>query len=149
MTAMEFWELLSANLHQNLNKAIEIDSHKDSFIECPIAIQYVLSNIPSNEPLLRKQAAKIVHVYMKEVLGISDETNSEKRKVAMQLKDIYDCKSCVEDIVQVYSRGIMDVAYDISELEIKVFGGNEEITKKETVNICERINKMYVYFLTK
>lgn len=126
MTAIEFLQYISDDSCKNRT-----------------SLQYVLSNIPAGGPLLRKQAAKIVHVYMKEILGIPDETNTEKIQYALKLKDIYDCRTCVEDIIQVYSRGIMEAFYDIPEMGMKAFGGNEEMDYTETEQIKCKIKALF------
>lgn len=127
LTAAEFWHIIS----------------KGEYEACPKAIRNVLSNIPKNQPLLRKQAAKIVHTYVRDVLGIPDETDKNKIEKALKLKDIYDCRVCVESIIQVYSRGIMKAFYEISDMkEFKAFGGNEEMTIEEAEWIEARMEEM-------
>lgn len=135
LTAADFWHIISKGKYK--------DKDMEKYEICPKAIQNVLSNIPKNQPLLRKQAAKIVHTYVRDVLGIPDETDKSKIEKALKLKDIYDCRVCVESIIQVYSRGIMKAYYEISDMkEFKAFGGNEEMTIEEAELIEARMEEI-------
>ena len=88
-------------------------------------LKYVLSNIPSNEELTRNQAAKILHTYIRDVLKIPDITDEIVLHKATELRDLYDCRTCAADIMQVYLRGMMDAGYVIKETGMKMFGGSE------------------------
>lgn len=56
------------------------------------------------QQLTRLDAAIMLHKYMLEVAGIPD---LEDISGAAVLKDLYDCRKCVNHIAQVYLRGIM------------------------------------------
>ena len=52
----------------------------------------------------RRTAARIIHRYMKIELGIPDLPDISAANV---LADLYTCRACVNDIAQVFLRGIM------------------------------------------
>ena len=94
----------------------------------------LLSEIPQErqtEPLRRKVAAKAVHGFLLEVLGLPDEDWGEAAKLA----DIYECKVCANAIAQTIVRGIMK---PVSGTE---FGGNLPLEEAEAeaaaMRVCE------------
>ena len=101
-------------------------------------LKYVLSNIPSNEELTRNQAAKILHTYIRDVLKIPDITDENVLHKATELRDLYDCRICAADIMQVYLRGMMDAGYVIKETGMKMFGGSEKLTEIELDKIRQQ-----------
>ena len=63
------------------------------------------AGIDMDAPRLKRiDAAIMIHKYMLEVAGIQD---LEDISGAAVLKDLYDCRKCVNHIAQVYLRGIM------------------------------------------
>lgn len=62
----------------------------------------------------RKNIARIIHMYLLKVKGISDLKNISK---AGELRDLYDCRVCANHVAQVYLRDIM------SAKELSVNGG--------------------------
>ena len=64
----------------------------------------------SNEPIARKNAARIIHMFLLKEKGIIDLPSIHDAEV---LRDLYDCRICANHIAQVYLRGIMD-AKDLS-----------------------------------
>ena len=75
--------------------------------------------------LTRIDAAIMLHKYMLEVAGIPD---LEDISGAAVLKDLYDCRKCVNHIAQVYLRGLMKpVRYPLPDgSEILLFDGRSE-----------------------
>ena len=63
-----------------------------------------------DEPISRKNMARIFHMYLLKEKGISDLHDIQK---AGELRDLYDCRVCANHVAQVYLRGIMD-AKDLS-----------------------------------
>jgi len=57
------------------------------------------------DDLLRKQAARILHKYLRLELKESDEVDGSPAYV---LQDLFDCRVCAGHIIQVYVKGIMD-----------------------------------------
>ena len=53
----------------------------------------------------RRTAARILHRYMKIELGVPD---LEDISAANVLADLYTCRACVNDVAQMFVRGIMD-----------------------------------------
>ena len=62
----------------------------------------------------RKNIARIIHMYLLKVKGISDLHDISK---AGELRDLYDCRVCANHVAQVYLRDIM------SAKELSVNGG--------------------------
>ena len=82
-----------------------------------------------NEPLLRKNAARILHMYMLKVLKEPDEaTDGPSWKV---LRDIFDCRVCANHVAQVYDKGIMD-GFFYEDGNVKETSGNGDGNVKET-----------------
>lgn len=81
----------------------------------------------SEENILRKDAARILHLYLKKISHIKDEENISKASV---LKDLYDCRVCADHIAQVYLKGIMK-GHDYSG-GLMIFDPNVEITAEES-----------------
>lgn len=62
----------------------------------------------SGKHLERRTAARVVHSFLWIEMGEPDEA---EWRGAEQLKDLYDCRTCVNHVAQVYSKGIMS-AFD-------------------------------------
>ncbi len=58
----------------------------------------------SFEEIDRRSVARILHNFMRIVLGIKDESDISKAYV---LKDLFDCRVCANHIAQVYLKGVM------------------------------------------
>lgn len=57
-----------------------------------------------DRPISRKNVARICHLYLQKVIGLKDlDINGAK-----ELRDLYDCRVCANNIAQVYMRGIME-----------------------------------------
>lgn len=84
--------------------------------------------------LLRKQAACIVHEFLREQLEEEDEPDVSE---AMKLRDLYDCRVCAGHVMQVYVKGIMD-GHRTAEGYL-IFGMDEEISAEEAENIRMRM----------
>lgn len=100
----------------------------------------ILSDIPCEVDITKKQAAIIVHEYMRKILNEDDTVDvSEARK----LKDLFDCRVCVQHIEQMYCKGIfrpMIDEYVSRESGIPVmFGGNELLKDSEADEIVEKV----------
>jgi len=96
----------------------------------------ILSDIPKEVDITRKQAAIIVHEFLRKVLKEADETDVSR---ARKLKDLYDCRICVQHIEQVYCKGIMDAFINEEQSKLTglpvMFGGNELLTDEEADEI--------------
>ena len=91
------------------------------------------SEHPENK-VLRKDAAKILHLYMLKVLSLKDE---EDMSAASVLKDLYDCRVCVNHIAQVYLKGIMK-AHEYPE-GLKLFDSNVELSEAEALEAIKTL----------
>lgn len=141
MTSIEFVNSLWSVYDENQQTGITQCKMDDKLTRCEVEdkLKYVLSNIPASEHLTRNQAAKILHVFIRDVIGISDITDEKALHKATELRDLYDCRTCVSDIMQVYVRGIMDAGYVIKETGMKMFGGGERLTDFELYKVRERL----------
>ena len=74
------------------------------------------------QTITRKNVARICHMYLLKVMGISDLDISG----ASKLKDLYDCRVCANHIAQVYLRGIMDAKNIMRDGEFLWFDLNGE-----------------------
>lgn len=91
----------------------------------------------ADRPLVRADAARIVHLYLKEK-GYKDISDIEKASV---LRDLYDCRVCVNHIAQVYLRGIME-PYEIdgiSDTPFLIFDSGRKVSKEEAQRILKNI----------
>lgn len=77
----------------------------------------------------RKNAAWIVHDFLRTVSGEADEENLSPAK---RLKDLYDCHTCVNHVAQVFVKGIM------SDKQSS-FGMKELLTAEEAKQIAIRM----------
>ena len=80
----------------------------------------------ADDMILRKDAAKILHLYLKNIRQVKDE---EDISPAAVLKDLYDCRVCADHIAQVFIKGIMK-GHDYPGGLI-IFDPNVEITDAE------------------
>ena len=79
----------------------------------------------------RRTAARIIHRYMKLELGIPDLPDISAANV---LADLYTCRACVNDVAQIFLRGIMqsrEVERDGQIFEIFDMGGLVNQTEAE------------------
>lgn len=135
MTSREFVDSLWAVYDENQQSGIERCQVEDK-------LKFVLSNISEKEQMLRNQAAKMLHAFIRDVLGIPDITDDKVLQKASELRDLYDCRTCVADIMQVYVRGVMDARYVIEEIGMKMFGGGESLTDSEIEQIKYRLAEL-------
>lgn len=87
----------------------------------------------SGDCIKRKTCARIVHEFLKKEMNEPDEENVD---CALTLKDLYDCRICVNHIMQVYSKGIMESRI---EGDILIFKNEEIISEEEALKIVARI----------
>ena len=99
----------------------------------------------NDEPLQRKNAARLFHLFLLRVLKEADEENTDK---AWKLRDIYDCRVCAAHIAQIYQKGIMDAFFyeDVAkggssqkEDGFSVFENNRNIGKEEAIDCIKRV----------
>ena len=78
----------------------------------------------------RRDAAVMLHFLMRQTGLEKDEENIDKAKV---LKDLYDCRTCVDHVSQLYVKGIMPAAGR------DVFGMRHIVDEEEADVILERL----------
>lgn len=98
--------------------------------------EYDIINL--NEPIDRKSAARIVHGYIRIELNIPDLSDISKASV---LRDLYDCRICVNHIAQVYLRGLMEGKSipDMSEKGFWIFDSKGFFTQEEASILIDRL----------
>ena len=87
-----------------------------------------------NEPLQRKNAARILHEFMRIELK---EADVEDISPAKKLRDLYDCRVCAKHVMQVYTKGIMEGNYLTDTLYL--FEMNRGITVQEEETYIARV----------
>lgn len=83
----------------------------------------------ADRPIERRQAARIVHEFLRIQFG---ETEVRDWNPAKGIKDLYHCRACARHIAQVYLKGIMDLQNDGR------FGLLKRVTDAEMTDIFER-----------
>lgn len=131
MQGIELLCKLNNRLGQYQTVLENADNHTDRLI---------LADIPIEVDITRKQAAIIIHEYLRCVLHEDDDRETS---LAKELKDLYDCRICVKHIEQVYVKGIMEAMIDLGKSKETglpiIFGGNELLTDEEASKIVERV----------
>lgn len=87
-----------------------------------------------NEPLQRKNAARILHEFMRIELK---EADVEDVSPAKKLRDLYDCRVCAKHVMQVYTKGIMEGNYLTDTLYL--FEMDRGITVQEAETYIARV----------
>ena len=87
-----------------------------------------------NEPLLKKNAARIIHEFLRLEMR---EPDKEDIRSAAKLRDLYDCRVCAKHVMQVYAKGIMDGYYATDTLYL--FGMNDSVSEADMNAIIVRI----------
>lgn len=85
-------------------------------------------------PIERRAVARILHMILKIECLEKDEPNIDAAK---QLKDLYDCGSCVNHVAQVYCKGIM--GHLVRNEKIAVFGMRETMSVEEGSEAVDRV----------
>ena len=82
----------------------------------------------------RIEAARILHLFLQKEMCIADLPDISGASV---LRDLYDCRVCVNHIAQVYLRGLMEAheIKGISEERFLIFEGKEKLTAAEAEKI--------------
>lgn len=88
--------------------------------------------VHKNEPITKQSLCRITHLYMKKVLNIVDEDDWQS---ATKLLDLYDCRTCVIHIAQMYVKGI------VKSKSATEFGNNDFISLDEAKEILIRIKE--------
>ena len=93
-----------------------------------------LDELSADKPLIRSQAARIIHDFLKKELHEPDEPDWGD---AGRLKDLYDCHVCVNHIAQVCVKGIMSPKHtDNGDI---YFDGKGTVSETEADEIINNI----------
>ena len=84
-----------------------------------------------NDSLNRKDAARLIHLFLYMILGENDLDWGEYA----ELKDIYECRICANAIAQVCVKGIMVPA------EENIFGGLTEVSDEEAEELIGKVSE--------
>ncbi len=87
-------------------------------------------------PLERRTAARITHEFLKQELK---ETDEKDWSAALCLKDLYDCRTCVNHVAQVFCKGIMDSV--TLEDGTVILGMEKILTQEEAEEIVRRVHE--------
>ncbi len=101
------------------------------------AEKLMAAGIDINAPELKRiDAAIMIHKYLRDVLGIPDLTDISGADV---LRDLYDCRKCVNHIAQVYLRGLMKaLEYPAGEGGSIILFDAQKVTGKSDVFLGEQ-----------
>lgn len=88
--------------------------------------------LEAKTPVERRAVARIVHQFLRLECGEKDEVDWTGID---ELKDLYDCRTCVNHVAQVVSKGIMNGKYDDVSGSY-VFGMKDEINLEEAKEIA-------------
>ena len=81
-------------------------------------------------PIRRRDAARILHTVLRQVLEEEDEADWS---AAERLRDLYTCRSCVQHIAQIYAKGILP------EAKPRLFDTEAFLTLEEAQQAAERL----------
>lgn len=121
MSISDFTDLL-LNEYASRN---DIGKDKLKEIDRIISVGFVPEKI-----LEKRDAAQIIHFFIRQTKIEEDESTWEKAK---KLKDLYDCHSCVDHVAQIFVKGIITPSSE------SVFGMRNMIMEKEAIIIINRI----------
>ena len=90
----------------------------------------VLVGLISGDLLEKRNAARIIHFFLRYTHLEEDEPDWDKAKI---LKDLYDCRVCVDHVGQIYVKGIIEPA------SVDVFGMRDIINSEEAQIIISKV----------
>lgn len=120
--------LLSSCVKMNLSELNQLSDYIDYAFSIGIITDYDVIN--RKMPVERRSVARIIHETLLKEYNESDEVDWLG---AERFSDLYDCHSCVNHIVQVYSKGIMTGKTDT------FFDNYEFLTQAEAEKMIERM----------
>lgn len=91
-----------------------------------------------DDAIERRSVARITHMFL---LVEKHEQDIEDITPANKLRDLYDCRICVNHIAQVYLKGIMEAVLipGMSENEFWIFDSKANLEYKDALAIIEKI----------
>ncbi len=141
MTVEAFIDLIiesaeELSISNELDLKESISARKDEMIQAKRIsafwkqVNSLYSGEMMTQPLNKKTAARIIHIFMQDVLNVPDVD----WQGAANLRDIYECRVCANAIAQVYEKSI------IPPRDNDVFGVNDAIPDGMIADI---INSLY------
>lgn len=121
MTITEFTDYL---IEEYVSKC-EVSVDKANETKRVITVGLIMNN-----QLEKRDAARIIHFFLRYTHIEEDEPDWEKAKM---LKDLYDCRICVDHVGQIYVKGI------IEPYSQDIFGMRNIISSEESKKIVARI----------
>ncbi len=91
----------------------------------------------ADEPIDRGSAARLLHIFIRDLCNIQDERDIT---AAYELMDLFDCRICAGHIAQVYVKGIMEAA-DIDE--VCIFDRNAQLSQDEAHECISKAREYY------
>ena len=127
MKMQEFTEMLlaCAEAHSDTDMVAEKKQFSDT-------LRGTFSDAQQQAPMIRRDAARILHIFLLQILQVPDEDWGEYKK----LKDIYDCRICANAIAQVCVKQLMKPR---SRYE---FGIHDPFTESEAAEVLDRISTL-------
>ena len=115
------------------------------FGEKPVAegiAQRITDGYVAGDLLDRRGAARITHLFIRDVFGIKDLDNIDPAEI---LRDLYDCRVCVNHIAQIYLRGIMDAVEmkGASGDTFYIFDGKGNVSSRDARRIVANVRKLF------
>jgi hypothetical protein len=88
--------------------------------------------------IIRSDAARILHMFMLKIKDIKDLPDISGAEI---LKDLYDCRICVNHIAQVYLRGLIPaVCVNTSDTDsFYIFDSKSFLSEEESVSVIENL----------
>lgn len=111
--------------------------------DVPLSMKYLLTEFAEDYDIERRNAASVIHVFLRDMLGIEDITDEGIISDSMKLKDIYDCRVCVQAIIQVHSRKLMLPLYRLSE-DSYMFGGRDLFDESELADVITKLRMINI-----
>ncbi len=119
----ESGETVDAELERRLQQARQLGWVEDQDIHA------------LDEAIDRRTAARILHMYRRKVLGISDVPDISP---AYNLRDLFDCRVCANHIAQVVLQGVME---PVQVGDMTIFDVYRKLTEEETEIYIDRAGR--------
>jgi hypothetical protein len=88
-----------------------------------------------DEAVDRRTAARILHMYRRKVLGISDVPDISQ---AYNVRDLFDCRVCANHIAQMVLQGIME---PVQVGDMTIFDVYRKLTEEEAESYIDRAGR--------
>ncbi|MDO4563564.1 MAG: LamG-like jellyroll fold domain-containing protein [Clostridia bacterium] len=127
VTTEEFTAMLMGSISDDSNAGNQTEDIMECAKSEDLIEDYDIEN--RNNPIERRAAARIIHNALLNKLG---EDNEDNWQTAWILEDLYSCRACVENIAQVYVKGIMQGKTET------MFDATGNLTRAEAAEVIAR-----------